>query len=43
MGRTLYKAEEPVKAMGLLEKEEEKDQKHKEKLIRKNLMINRAY
>lgn len=36
---TPHKAERPVQGVGLLEKEEEKDEKHKEKLIRKNLII----
>ena len=33
------KAERPVQGVGLPEKEEEKDEKHKEKLMRKNLII----
>lgn len=36
---TPRKAERPVQGVGLPEKEEEKDEKHKEKLIRKNLII----
>ena len=36
---TPRKAERPVQGVGLPEKEEEKDEKHKEKLMRKNLII----
>lgn len=43
MGLTPHKAEKPLQGVGLVEKEEEKDEKQKEKPIRKNLMIKRAY